>query len=281
MKSLHFEVGQYTSSVAKVPGVLKGTFYTKWSGKLHLLGKKKKPMFNVELGTVFGFVLVLDNKVWLKQNVTITKGDHVTHVHLPENKGQIYIYQTKGKVTEIIAHLKGLQVQTEHKIICVVDDDEEMCVSLGRAQKIATNKKFQRVYTWSAKSPRASYSEYDWHPSSESIKALVSTRTLKTRRASSVGDRDDCINRKQMLPLMFDCSKSLFVRFDNHKFSPPKCVYANFTFENTEGTVTTRIADSDMVVTVYYDQAIYSIILVVPDYADALNFKKRSKYNTK
>ena len=291
MKHICFKVGKYVSPHVKVPADLKGVFYTKWVGPVSLFRKKKQPkvLFSVDCGESFMFRLIVSNKTWHAEEITIPDGKNPVPIILSNGHGMVFFYHINGKVTEVVGQLSKLNSANEHRIECTIDDDDECYRCLGRAQKIVTDvDDGTRIYTWSSEMYRHSYSsEYEWHPSSQTVKALVSTRTLDKKRKNSFGDKDECINGHRVLPIVFGQSKCIYLRFDNHKYNIPRSIVFSFTsddFDETSGQITKDVIKSDLTATIYYNNdttlSIYAVVLVAPNYVKDLEFKKESRYNT-
>lgn len=284
MKHICFEVGKYVSSIVSVPADLNGTFYAKWVGTSFRFRKKKiKPLFSINYDEPFIFRIKVANNLWHVEEITIFAGKNPVPVILSCGRGTVFFYHKDGDVVEIIVHLNKLNNTNKHRLECIIDSR-----SLGRAQKMVTDDNGERIYTWSSEMSRySSSSQYEWDPSSQTVKALVSSRTLNRKRVNSFGDKDDCINGHKVLPVKFDTTSSLYLRFDNHKYNVPRSVvvsFSNINLSETSGATTTKVVNSNLVVTVYYNRdttlSVYMVELIVPNYLKDLEFKKEYRYNT-
>ena len=282
MKSFFFKVGKYTSKKNTVPISLRNQVIIKWVPFF-----KKSSLFPIVFGESFEFCLMCGkDEIWHRQDIVIYDNRNPAKISLNGERGDIWFYHRGKKITEIIAHLN---VSSKHKITCTVDDGYTIIRPLGRAQSCDTNIEDNiRNYVWSFKASRDSLNVYDWKPVSHDIDALISSRSLIKTRRISADDNDDFVNSNPGLPVFVENDKTIFMEFENHKYTPSRSVYAVFPYEDlckTSGSITVRIEKTSMSVTMYYDRNkmthIYKIFLVVPNYTKALNFKKMSGYNTK
>lgn len=211
-------------------------------------------------------------------------------------------------VTLSVRDIKKLIKKSHHKITCAVfydNDIKSRNYYLGRPQEISTNETIsRRIYTWVSlrdssfndiHTHHIIEGDQDWVEYINDVKeikvngnrnlvAILSHR--KQRNTHFRRDDDSIANKHYVLPVFLKTTGPLIIKFYNFKFNPPRVI--DFELSRKElydGVSCKRIREHNIVVTMYYKKEgdkfhVFSLVVIVDNYIESLNFNKKIKNKT-